>query len=126
MFLHSYYHNQSRDEETSREYAYVAIRNILGAIIFMSSVVILTVTTCIFELKIHLLKGPRFFVITGLSLYIYLLLTKKFFKPLFNNIELKKEKPPKNYFFVIAVISTGLFCGGMYVLGILLTIYLCG
>ncbi|GIQ60553.1 hypothetical protein ACHRVW_09035 [Flavobacterium collinsii] len=123
--LNTYYFNQNEDEETSRDYAYSTVRNMFGAIIYMLSIVILSLVTCVFKLKISLLDGPMFFITIGVFLYIYLLLTKKFLKPLFNKTELKKEKTPKEYFFAITVISTGLFCGGMYVLGRLLTIYLC-
>lgn len=126
MLLHSYYYGQHYDEETSREYAYTAIRNLLAALILWSSIIILSAMTCVFGLKIRLLDGPIFFVTTGVLLCIYLLFTKKFFKPIFNNIELEKEKTPKKYFFVITVVSAGLFSGGMYILGRGITICLCG
>ncbi|MFH7017576.1 hypothetical protein [Flavobacterium sp. FlaQc-47] len=126
MLLNTYYYNQNKDEETSKEYAYSAVRNLIGLVVFMPSMVILAIVTCLFKFEISLLAGPMFFVITGVFLYMYILLTKKFFKPLFNNVELKKEKPPKNYFFVVTLALAGLFGGGMYVLGRVLTIYLCG
>lgn len=126
MFLNTYYYHQGNDEETSRDYAYSAVRNILGLVIYMSFIVLLSIITCVFELKISFLNRPTFLVITSLFLLGYLLLTKKKLKPLFSNVNLKKERPEKNNFFVITLILTGLFSGGMYVLGRLLTFYLCG
>jgi FtsH-binding integral membrane protein len=126
MFLNTYYYSQNKDEETSRRDAYAAIRNLIGLAFFLSSVVILAVIICVFKLKMKFLDGPGFFLIVGVCLYYYLFLTKKFLKPIFDNVELKKEKPPKNYYYVFTIVLVGLFSGGMYVLGRLLTIYLCG
>ncbi|WP_205423322.1 hypothetical protein, partial [Flavobacterium sp. CLA17] len=109
-----------------KRYAYSAVRNFIGAVIYMSSVVIFSVITCIFKLKIEFLNRPVLYVISGVFIYYYLLLAKKFLKPIFDNLELKEEKPPKDHFFVITLILAGLYGGGMYVLGRVLTIYLCG
>lgn len=126
MFLNTYFYSQNKDEETSKKDAYTAIRNILGTVIFMSSIVVFAVIICAFQLKTSFLNRPVLYLVIGGCLYSYVLFTKKFLKPLFDNVELRKEAPPKNYYFLITIVSVGLYGGAMYFLGRLLTIYLCG
>lgn len=125
--LNSYYYNQDHDEETSKRYAYVAVRNVVGVVIFMSSVVIFAIVKCVFNINIDL-KENRLtgYIFMAILVMWYLSFSKKNLKPMFDGIELKKERPPKDHFFLVSVVLFGLFSGGMYALGRLLTIYLCG
>lgn len=125
--LNTYYYNQNHDEETSKRYAYVAIRNIIGVAIFMFSMVIFVVVTCAFNINVNL-KGNRLTAYLFMAILIiwYIYFSKKTLKPLFDGIELKKEKPPKDNFFLIAVVLFALFAGSMFVFARLIGIYLCG
>lgn len=126
MFLNTYYYNQNKDEKTSKKYAYTAVRNILGAVIFLTSIVIFVVTICVFQFKTDFLNRPVLYLIVGICLYSYVLFTNKFLKPIFDSVEIRKEEPPKNYYFAITIVSLALYGGAMYTLGRLLTTYLCG
>lgn len=125
--LNSYYYNQNYDEETSKRYAYVAIRNIIGVIFFMSSLVLFVILRCVLEVNVSLKENrPIAYLLMVILIISYLYFSKKNIKPMFNDIDLKNEKPPKDYFFLILVVSLGLFGGGMFVIARLLSIYLCG
>ena len=124
--LSTYCYSINYDEEKSRRYAYYAIRNIIGILLFMFSLVIFVLITCIYNINIDL-KGNRpagylFLFVVG---YCYLSLTKKYLKPMFDSIELKKEKASK-FFFISLLIIIGVFGGLMFVIARLLNIFLCG
>lgn len=125
--LNNYFYHQNYDEETSKKYAYVAIRNIMGVIVFMFSMIILVVITCAFSININF-KGNRLsgYLIMAILIVWFIYFCKRTLKPLFNGIELKAEKPPKDNFFLILLFSVGLFAGGMFVIARLTAIYLCG
>lgn len=120
-----YYKYYKEDEEKSRKLAFGVVRNAIGVIFFMLSVVLFVVVACIFELNISFLNRPLLYLISGVCIYYYYLISNKFLKPMFENVELKKEKT-SNYHYEISVVLLCLFGGGMYVLGRVLTIYLCG
>lgn len=124
--LNSYYYNQNYDEETSKRYAYAAVRNIIGATIFMFSLVIFSVFSCVFNVNSNL-KGNRLIAYSFMAILViwYLYFSKKSLKPIFDGIELKKEKPQKDHFFLITVILFSLFIGGMFVIARLLSFYVC-
>lgn len=124
--LNDYFYNQNYDEETAKRYAYIAIRNIIGASIFMFCIVISVIFKCILNLHTDI-KGnrPVAYVFMATFIFAYLSFTKKFLKPMFATIELKKDKPVRNYFFLICIILFSLFCGGMFVIARLLNFYLC-
>lgn len=124
MFLNTYYYNQKNDEETSKRYAYVAVRNIIGVIIFMLSLVFFVVITS--TLNIHTnIRANRLiaYFVMGSLVFSYLSFSKKKLKPMFDGIELGNIKPPK-YFFLVTVSSFGLFAGLMFAVARLLNYYL--
>lgn len=126
VVFNTLYYKYYKDEEKSRKLAFGVVRNAIGVIIFMLSIVLFVVIMCVFKLNASFLSRPLIYLISGVCLYYYYyLITKKFLKPVFNNVELRKEKP-SNYYYEISVVLLCLFGGAMYVLGRLLTIYLCG
>lgn len=124
MLLNTYYYNQKNDEETSKRYAYVAVRNIIGVIIFMFALVFFVVITCVLNIHTNL-RGNRFiaYFFMGVLMFTYLSFSKKKLKPMFNGIELGNVKPSK-YFFIITVSLFGLFAGLMFAVARLLNYYL--
>lgn len=124
--LSTYFYSIKYDEEKSRRYAYYAIRNLIGVLIFMFSLVIFVVITCTYNINIDLkgnrLAGYFFMIVVGFS---YISLTKKYLSPIFNGIELKKEKA-SNFFFIGLLIIVGLFGGAVYAIPRILNFYLCG
>lgn len=122
--LNIYYYNHNNDEEKSKKLAYVAIRNILGVVIIMSCLVFFVVISCVYNININL-KENKVLIYFIFSIFIYLLIAKKFLKPIFDGIELKRERPPKDHFFLISVVLFGLFIGLMFVIARLLNFYLC-
>lgn len=125
--LNSYYYNLDYDEETSKRYAYVAVRNVIGVVIFTFSLVIFVIATCVLNVNVNL-KGNRLtgYLFMVILIIWYLSFSKKNLKPMFDGIELKNEKPPKDHFFLLSVVLFGLFAGGMFVIARVLTVYLCG
>lgn len=124
MFLNTYYYNQNKDLELSKKLAYVAIRNIIGVVVFMFSLLLLVVVTGVFDIVLDLRKN-RFilYFIMGIFIFTYFYFSKKFLKPIFDDVELGKEKPSKN-FFLITVVLLGLFGGVMFAFLKLLNFYL--
>lgn len=124
MFLNTYYYNQKNDEETSKRYAYIAVRNIIGVIIFMFALVFLVVITCVLNIHTNI-RGNRLiaYFVMGVFLFSYLSFSKKKLKPMFDGIELGNVKPSKN-FFLITVVLFGLFTGLMFAVARLLNYYL--
>lgn len=125
--LNNYYYHLNYDQETSKRYAYAAIRNILGITIFMFSMLFFVIITCLFNINVNI-KGNRLsaYLIMAILLVWFIYFCKKTLKPLFDGIELKSEKTPKDNFFTILLLSVGLFAGGMFVIARLAAIYLCG
>lgn len=125
--LNNYYYHLNYDEETSKRYAYVAIRNVIGLVVFMFSLVIFVVITCAFNININI-KGNRLsaYIVMGILIVWFIYFSKKNLKPLFDGIELKSEITPKDNFFMILLFLVGLFAGGMFVIARLTNIYLCG
>lgn len=124
VFNSLYYKYYKEDEEKSKKLAYGVVRNSIGVMIFLVSIVLFVVITCVFKLNTNFLSRSLLYLISGVFIYFYYLMTEKFFKPLFDNVELKKEKP-SNYNYEISVVLFSLLGGGMYLLGRLLTFYLC-
>ena len=126
ILLSTYFYSIKYDEEKSRRYAYYAIRNLIEVLIFMFSLVIFVVITCLYNITIDLkgnrLAGYFFMIVVGFS---YISLTKKYLRPIFNGIELKKEKASK-FFFIGLLIIVGLFGAAVYAIPRILNIYLCG
>jgi hypothetical protein len=125
VFNSLYYKYYKEDEEKSKRLAFGVVRNGMGVMIFLIFVVCFVVFACVFKLNTSFLNRPLLYLIFGVCGYYYYLITEKFLKPLFDNAGLKKEKP-SNYYYEISVVLFSLFGGGMYVLGRLLTFYLCG
>lgn len=124
MFLNTYYYNQKNDEETSKRYAYVAVRNIIGVILFMFALVFFVVVTCVLNIHTNL-RGNRLiaYSVMGVLVFSYLSFSKKKLKPMFDTIELGNVKPSK-YFFLITLVLFGLFAGLMFAVARLLNYYL--
>lgn len=126
MLFNTYYYNINYDEEKSKRYAYYAIRNIIGVIIFMLYVITFVIITCIYNINIDLKAnrplGYLFMIVIGFS---YFSISKKYLKPLFDDVKLEKEKASKK-FYIISIIGAGLFGGALYTIPRLLNIYLCG
>lgn len=125
LVLNSLYHKYYKDEEKSKRLAFGVVRNGIAVILFMFSIALFVVVACVFQLNTKFLNRPFLFLIFGTCIYCYYLISKRFLKPLFDNIELKKEKPSNNYY-EISVVLFSLFGGGMYALSRLLTFYLFG
>lgn len=125
MLFSTYYYSIKYDEEKSRNYAYYAIRNIIGIIIFMFLLIFFVTITCIYNININL-KGNRLvgYFLMGALIFSYLFLAKKKIKPMFNGIEPKKEKATEN-FFIWLLFIVGIFGALVYVIPRLLNIYLC-
>lgn len=129
MILNTYYYNYNKDEQTSRQLAFAITRNAIGVVLFMLLLVIYVVIKCICNLNIDL-KGnrPLLYLFMTILLFSYLSLAKKTLKPMFDNVQLKKEKTSKNYhyYYIFSGVLLSVFGAGMYAVGRLLTIYLCG
>lgn len=122
--LNNYYHHQNYDEETSKRYAYTAIRNIIGIAIFMFSIVIFVIITSVFSVNINI-KGNRLSAYLTMAILIvwFIYFCKKTLKPLFHGIEIKSEKNPKNNFFIILLFLVGIFTAVMFVIARIIVIY---
>jgi hypothetical protein len=125
MFFNTYYFVFNYNEEKSRNYAYYAIRNMIGVVIFMLLLVIYVVVTCMNNINLNL-KGNRslLYLFMAVLVFSFLSVTKKHLKPIFGGIQLESEKASKKYF-IITLVIVGIFGSGVYAIPRLLHIYLC-
>ena len=121
--LNNYFYYQNKDEETSKKFAYYSVRNIIGIVLFMFLLIFFVNILAVFKINLHLKHyRPLLYLLMAGVIIGYILLTKKYLKPIFDGIELQKEKPLKNNY-SLYVVGIALFGGGMFVAARLITIY---
>lgn len=117
----------------SKELSYMAVRNIIGVILFFTCLFffILLTGNCFSGFKINLIGGNRLllYMVMLIMVFSFLHLSKRYLRPLFKNIEPQdlnnKEIKKCNRFYIVSIILLGLFSGLFFIVARLIFIYMC-